>query len=168
MKAHMTKGTIDFLQKLAEKNPDQNIKLMQSNEGGLAYYEHNPKKLFQSGRTFEILEETGVILQNGYVVMNNIPVAEESQPIFEDRFKKRKQAVENMPGFQAFRLLRPEKGEIYVVLTQWATKKHFEDWKASDVFSEAHKNEAVKSSSYLFKNAYVADYMMYEEEEDQA
>lgn len=162
----MTNGTIDFLQKIVEKYPQFNLKLMQSNEGGLAYYEHSPTKIFQSGRSFEILEELGEFRESGFVVMNNIPVAEEGRPVFEDRFRKRKQSVETMPGFQAFRLLRPIKGDTYVVLTQWASNNDFEKWKKSDVFSEAHKNEAVKSSSYLFKSSYVASYTMYEEEEE--
>lgn len=167
MKAYMTTGTIDFLLKLDKEHPNLNFRLMQNQEGGLAYYEHSPQEIFQSGRKYEILEETGEIQESGYVVMNNIPVAEEGRPVFEDRFKKRKQSVEAMPGFYAFRLLRPVRGETYVVLTQWASAKDFENWKESDVFSEAHKKEAVKPSSYFFKNSYVSTYSMYEEEEEE-
>jgi heme-degrading monooxygenase HmoA len=162
----MTVGTIDFLLKLDEKYSDLHFKIMENREGGLAYYEHSTEDVFESGRKFEIIEETGEMQDTGHVVMNNIPVSEEGRPVFEERFKDRKHAVEDMPGFYAFRLLRPIRGEKYVVLTQWASTKDFENWKESDVFSEAHKKEAEKPSSYLFQNAYIAAYNMYVEEEE--
>lgn len=166
VKAYMTIGTIDFLEKLDEKYPELEFKLMENREGGLAYYEHSPKEVFETGRKYEILEKAGDMQDTGYVVMNNIPVPEEGKPLFEDRFKKRKGAVETMPGFFAFRLLKPLKGDKYVVLTQWASQKYFEYWKESNVFSEAHETPAEKPSSYLFQNAYISTYKMYVEEDE--
>lgn len=99
--------------------------------------------------------------------MNNIPVAEDSRALFEDRFKRRKQSVASMPGFQAFRVLRPLKGTTYVILTQWAKKKDFEYWKSSSEFQKAHELDQVKPSSYLFKNTYIATYDMYIEEDEE-
>lgn len=162
----MTNGTIDFLLKMEKKYEELGLKLMENNAGGLLYYEHPTEEIFQAGRKFAILEDAGSILETGYVVMNNIPVDEESRALFEDRFKRRKRTVEAMSGFQAFRVLRPYKGSTYVVLTQWASKKDFEDWKSSDVFQAAHQFDTVKPSSYFFKNAYIATYDMYVEEEE--
>ncbi|MEJ8766494.1 antibiotic biosynthesis monooxygenase [Oceanobacillus sp. HCA-5259] len=167
MNAYMTNGTIDFLLQMEKKHEELDLKLMENNAGGLLYYEHPTKEIFQSGRKYEILEATGEIQQRGYVVMNNIPVAEESRALFEDRFKRRKHSVEAMPGFQAFRVLRPYKGTTYVILTQWSSKKDFEYWKASGEFQEAHELDQVKPSSYLFKNTYLATYDMYVEEEEE-
>lgn len=163
----MTNGTIDFLLKMEQKHEELELKLMENNAGGLLYYEHPRKEIFQSGRKYEVLEATGKIHERGYVVMNNIPVAEESRALFEHRFKQRKQSVASMPGFQAFRVLRPLKGTTYVILTQWAKKKDFEYWKSSSEFQKAHELDQVKPSSYLFKNTYIATYDMYIEEDEE-
>lgn len=163
----MTNGTVGFLLKLAEKHDNLGMKLMHNNEGGLAYYEHNRKKVFQAGRGYEIVETIGKIQDAGYVVMNHIPVDEENQPTFEERIGRSQHLVEVMPGFLAFRFLKPLKGNMYIVLTQWRTKKDFNRWKGLDEFHETHQPATVKSSTYLFESPHIAYFKMYTEEEDE-
>ena len=166
MKAYMTNGTVEFLLKLRKKNPEINLHLMHNSEGGIAYYENHEKKLFQSGREYEILMQTGDNLEEGFVVMNNIPVSDESKPGFEYRFKNRTNSVEGMPGFQAFRLLRPTKSNTYVVFTQWESAKDFENWKESEQFKEAHKNQSSKKPANFLERPFLTICNMYTEEED--
>ncbi|RDW18224.1 antibiotic biosynthesis monooxygenase [Oceanobacillus arenosus] len=165
MKAYMTNGTIDFLLKLKEKHQDIQLYLMTNSENGAAYYENSNKKIFSAGREYEIVIETGVWKDEGYIVMNNIPVQEEEQPAFEYRFKNRKNAADAMPGFTAFRLLRPIKGNTYVVLTQWHSSKDFSNWKNSEQFKQAHKNQAAKPSAYFPERPFITEYQMYVEED---
>ncbi|MBN6204850.1 antibiotic biosynthesis monooxygenase [Ralstonia pickettii] len=167
MKAYMTNGTIEFLKTLVEKYSSLSLRLMYNNEGGLAYYEHPNKEVFQSGRGYEVLTAVGEIQEFGFIVMNHIPVPEESQPVFENRFVNRQQTVETMPGFQGFRLLKPKRGNTYVVLTQWTSIKDFENWKNSAAFAEAHKKQAAKPQAHFSEKPYVATYTMYTEEDDQ-
>ncbi len=95
--------------------------------------------------------------------MNNIPVADEGKATFEDKFKQRQQSVENMKGFQAFRLLRPNKGNTYVVMTQWASEDDYENWKNSDQFKQAHKDGAdTKPPAYFLDQPFVTNYHMIE------
>ncbi|WP_010650085.1 antibiotic biosynthesis monooxygenase family protein [Oceanobacillus massiliensis] len=164
MKAYMTNGTIDFLQKLDKKHPEFNLHLMSSSESGIAYYENNNKKLFNAGREYELLMQTGEIQKEGFVVMNNIPVADDSKPGFEHRFKNRTNAVEGMPGFQAFRFLRPLQNNTYVVLTQWSSAADFENWKASDQFKEAHKGQAAKQPAHFTERPFITTCTMLEED----
>ncbi|WP_405103285.1 antibiotic biosynthesis monooxygenase family protein [Oceanobacillus sp. FSL H7-0719] len=166
MKAYMTTGTIDFLKTLEEKYSGIALRLMYNSEGGLAYYEHVDKTVFQSGRAYEILTAAGEVLETGYIVMNHIPVPEESQPVFEDRFINRQHTVETMPGFQGFRLLKPKRGNTYVVLTQWASVKDFDNWKNSAEFAGAHKKQTTKPPAHFSEKPYVTTYLMYTEEED--
>lgn len=166
LKAYMTNGTVDFLEKLEKKHPELLLKLMNNNEGALAYYEHPTKSIFQSGRTYEVLTTVGDVKATGYVVMNNIPVSIEGKPVFEDRFVNREQTVENMPGFQAFRLLRPTRGNTYVVFTQWASKTDFENWKNSPEFADAHKKQTAKPPAYFAERPFISTFHMYVEEED--
>lgn len=106
-------------------------------------------QFFEEGREYEIVDSVGSLQPKGYVVMNNIPVADEGRPVFEDRFKNRAGNVENMEGFQAIRILRPVKGNTYVVLTQWRNAQDFEDWKNSQSFEQAHKNSGPKHEKNL-------------------
>lgn len=167
MKAYMTNGTIEFLKTLVEKHSSLAFRLMYNNKGGLAYYEHPNKAVFQSGRAYEVLTAVGEIQESGFIVMNHIPVPEESQPVFENRFVNRQQTVETMQGFQGFRLLKPKRGNTYVVLTQWASIKDFENWKNSTAFAEAHKKQTAKPPAHFSEKPYVATYTMYDEEDDQ-
>lgn len=165
MKAFMTNGTLDFLDKLTKKHKEFNFHLMKSASSTLAYYESNGKSVFGAGREYVIRFENGKILEDGYVVMNNIPLMEEGKPIFIDRFRQRQNDIYMMPGFQAFRLLEPIKGNTYIIFTQWASKKYFEKWQESDDFAKSHYNQAVKPPAYFAKRPFISTYQMVNEED---
>jgi len=160
MKAFMTNGTVDFLQKMNVKHPDISFSLMSNNSGALAYYEAEKKNVFSSGRVYDIIATKGEIGQEGFVVINNIPIKDEGKPVFEDAFKKQQDAVESMPGFQAFRLLRPQKGNTYVVFTQWESEIYFKHWKDSDEFKQAHAEQATMSPAYFAERPFINKYYM--------
>lgn len=167
MKAYMTNGTVDFLLKLNDQHPNLHFHLMTSPSSTLAYYEGNVKNVFVSGRAYDVLIHTGELQEDGFVVMNNIPVTEEGRPVFEERFKKRQHAVDAMPGFQAFRLLKPHKGNTYIVFTQWRRKVDYENWKNSEQFSEAHKKSSVKPPAYFADRPFLMSYHMYNSDEEE-
>src|SRR5699024_11640956 len=124
------------------------------------------RNVFSSGRAYEVLITKGKIQEEGYIVMNNIPVTDEGQPIFEDRFKQRQDEVDAMPGFQAFRLLRPLEGNTYVVFTQWASEQDFTNWKNYDQFKESQKGQATKPPTYFADSHFITSYhMIYQDEE---
>ncbi|GGA73616.1 antibiotic biosynthesis monooxygenase family protein [Ornithinibacillus halotolerans] len=162
MYAHMTNGTIDFLMKLTEKHPTIPFHFMSGTSKDVAYYEGVKKKYFQAGRSFEILVQLGEIQEQGYVVMNHIPVLDEGRPVFEDNFRKRKDEIHHQKGFQAFRLLKPLKGNTYVVFTQWDSANSYEQWKNSKEFQKAHTN--IKPPAYFADRPFVNVYQMIEEE----
>lgn len=164
MKAFMTGGTLDFLMKLAEKHKQHDFYLMKNSFSTLSYYESNGKSVFGAGREYTILFESGTILEEGYVVMNNIPLTEEGKPVFIDRFRKQQNNMTTVPGSQAFRLLEPVKGNTYVIFTQWASKKHFETWEASDEFVQSLHKE-IKPPAYFAKRPFVTTYQMVDEED---
>ncbi|WP_079480688.1 antibiotic biosynthesis monooxygenase family protein [Halobacillus salinus] len=162
MKVSMTSGTIDFLSKLKSKHPDASLFFMQDQDKAIAYCE-GEKSVFEEGREYETVDYLGNMKPEGYVVMNNIPVADEGRPVFEDRFKNRAGNVENREGFQAIRILRPLQGNTYVVLTQWRNAQDFEDWKNSQSFDDAHKKSGPKHKkkpSFIDGDAYITKYHM--------
>ncbi|MDC3425607.1 antibiotic biosynthesis monooxygenase [Aquibacillus sp. 3ASR75-11] len=162
MNVHITSGTLDFMMKMKEKYSDTAILLMQNQERALAYYESNENSLFQTARSYEIVEEKGELQQNGYVVMNNIPITDEGRPLFEDQFKKRAGSVEQTPGFQALRVLRPIRGNTYGVLVQWKDEESYNNWRNSDHFKQSHQTskEGKQHPPYFAGPSYAEHYYM--------
>lgn len=163
MNVFMTNGTVDFLRTIIEKNPNHNLFLMNNSETALLYEEtENPTKL-QEARKYEVVDAKGTVKQDGYVVMNNIPVTTEGRPIFEDMFKNRQGKVEDMPGFQAIRILRPTTGNTYIVFTQWQDAQSFQAWKDSQSFEKAHqKGKENKRPPFAAGPSYTTQYFMTE------
>lgn len=167
MKAFMTSGTLNFLEKITEKNAQLTFFLMNSASSTLAYYEGEGKSVFGAGREYEIVIKSGNIQETGYIVMNNIPLTEEGKPVFEDRFKQRQEDISSLQGLQAFRMLKPLKGSTYVILTQWASGEDYKTWKDSDDFTKSHENQAVKPPAYFAARPFVTSYSMVIEDEDE-
>lgn len=165
MWAFMTTGTYPFLKQLEKAKRQIEFYFMKSDAHVLAYYESDRKKsAFSAGRSYEILFKTGELKETGFVVMNNIPVTEDNRPIFEDRFRNRSRKIEVMPGFVAFRLLKPLKGNTYVVLTQWEKRKDYELWTESEQFKQAHDNK-MRKPAYYGDRPFVHTYYLIEEED---
>jgi len=73
------------------------------------------------------------------VKINAIEVPEGMGPELEGRFAARARAVEGMPGFQGFELLRPVSGETrYFVYTRWESEEAFQTWLNSPEFTQGH------------------------------
>lgn len=72
------------------------------------------------------------------VVQNRVPVAEGQEEAFLDRFRTRRGLVDARPGFVRNMVLRPIKGNHFIVLTIWESEEHFRAWTESDAFKEAH------------------------------
>ena len=63
------------------------------------------------------------------VKINAISVPPGAGPELEARFAARAGAVETMPGFEEFQLLRPVEGDDrYFVYTRWDTEESFQSW----------------------------------------
>lgn len=160
MNAYMTIGTYDFLAKLQEKHPKIPFYFMAGSSGTLAYYEGSHKNIFAAGRAYEILETSGDIKEKGFVVMNNIPVTDEGTAMFEERFKQRQSELDKTAGFQAFRLLRPKKGNTYVAVTQWVSETDFDNWKNSDAFKKQHQAGPAKPPAFFADKPFITSYLM--------
>jgi heme-degrading monooxygenase HmoA len=74
-----------------------------------------------------------------FVMMNRMKVPEDWQPRFEEVFKDRAKAVDRRPGFIKAEILKPVKGDTYIVMTHWEGKEHFEAWVGSEEYKEGHQ-----------------------------
>lgn len=67
------------------------------------------------------------------VKINAISVPPQAGAELERRFAQRAGAVESVPGFLGFQLLRPVAGERrYFVVTQWEDEASFVAWRNDD------------------------------------
>jgi|SRR5699024_3895774 len=170
MRAYMTSGTLDFLEKIAAKQSHLSFFYMTRASSTLAYYEdsENSKSVFAAGRAFDIMISKGEVLEEGYVVMNHIPITEEGKPVFENRLKQREEPIGLLKGLQAFRLLKPMKGNIYIIFSQWTSKDDYDDWKQTEDYKTSLENHAVKPPAYFASRPFINTYQMYIEDEDSA
>jgi heme-degrading monooxygenase HmoA len=74
------------------------------------------------------------------VVSNRIPVAKGHEASFEQSWRNRKWAIGSHPGFIRTEVLKPVKGNRYIVVTHWQSIKDFETGTASSSFMESHAN----------------------------
>lgn len=169
MKAHMTNGTWDFLEKIANKHSQYTFFLMNSESSTLAYYEtHLQKKsVFKAGRSYEVLVSTGTLEEEGFFVFDHHPLTEDGKPLVENRFKQNSDIMVGVGGLIAFRFLRPLKGNTYVTFTQWQSKEDYENWQASDRAKQLYAFKDVKPTAYFAAKPFSLYYSFFYPEEEE-
>ncbi|SOC16853.1 heme-degrading monooxygenase HmoA [Ureibacillus xyleni] len=138
---YLTSGTPDFMEKVRKKHSKEHMIVLHGSGNSLLLHETERKTKFATPRKFEVIDQLNSLEQKGYFVLNNIPVTDEGRPIFEKIFLNRASAFTQEPGFIAYRLLRPIKSDIYIVLTQWTGPHSFEAWKNTKKFTEAYSKQ---------------------------
>jgi heme-degrading monooxygenase HmoA len=76
-----------------------------------------------------------------FIAMNRFRVTRGEEATFEEVWAKRERRLNEVPGFQAFHLLRgPEQEDhtLYASHTIWKSREAFEAWTRSDAFRQAH------------------------------
>ncbi len=73
------------------------------------------------------------------IIMNRMTVPDEYRERFEEVFASRAGAVDTRPGFIRAEILRPHRGNEYIVMTQWESEDDFEGWVGSPEYIEGHK-----------------------------
>jgi len=79
------------------------------------------------------------------VVTNTFYVDSAHREAFEQRFRERMGAVEEMEGFVRFEFHTPVdhghiETETHAAVTYWESMEAFEGWTESEAFREAHHN----------------------------
>lgn len=169
MYAYMTTGTIDFMEKVRDKYKNEQMVMMHGGGHTLLLHETDKKKsVFQTPRRYEVVGALGALEEQGFFAMNNIPVSDEGKPIFEHQYKTLGEKLQAVPGFLAFRLLRPIGSDTYVLLTQWSEERMYKLWHESPAYKLANPEEFKDQGGatlHIFTSApYVATYKVQEEE----
>ncbi|RSD29290.1 antibiotic biosynthesis monooxygenase family protein [Mesobacillus subterraneus] len=168
MNLYITSGTADFLLKLKEKHAGETMVLMNNNESSILVHETNGKTVYSAPRKYEVIDSAGTFRNEGFAVLNNIPVTDEGRPLFEDRFLNRPRMIESEPGFIAIRVLRPVSSNTYIILTIWENESAFLNWQNSKAYDHAHKKRGTEAGidqtrPNIFESAsYVSKYYISE------
>ena len=84
-----------------------------------------------------------------YIAMNRFKVRLESTADFEAMWKARESRLNELDGFQEFRLLKGPEGEGYRLYSShviWDSEDDFRAWTKSEQFRDAHKNAGNKGT----------------------
>ena len=60
--------------------------------------------------------------------------------------------VDSFPWFVKNEVLRPVKGDSYVVMTYWESMEQFQKWMESDSFKKAHSGETLPKEAFAGEN----------------
>ncbi|MDV6377017.1 antibiotic biosynthesis monooxygenase [Sporosarcina sp. GW1-11] len=141
MNIYITTGTIDFMEKVKDKYADESMLLMNGGGHTLLLHETNGKSVFQTPRKYEVVGAFGNLTEPGYFALDNVAVTDEGKPIFEHRYKEMGEKLRDIPGFIAFRLLRPIGSDTYIVLTEWTDRRLYDLWRNSPGYKLSNPND---------------------------
>jgi heme oxygenase (mycobilin-producing) len=160
MYIYITIGTFEYLKGIELKYPSESMIIMVNENGALLLHETSKPSVFKVPRNYEVLGSSGLIIKKGFIVMNNLPVTEESRPVLEYQFKNLPGLVETEERFKAIRILRPLSTNTYIILTQWENEIAYEKGK-SVLDSEINKGYKNVVQSNMFTSApYVSKYII--------
>lgn len=79
-------------------------------------------------------------MKKGFVAINYITCEADYASRFEELFRSRARAIDQMPGFVSMNVLKPQReGEPYLVVSYWQSEEDFKVWTNSPEFLEGHK-----------------------------
>jgi heme-degrading monooxygenase HmoA len=87
-----------------------------------------------------------------YIAMNRFRIANRHIQDFIDIWKNRESYLEEVPGFEAFQLLRgpgDEEGTLFVSHSTWASLEAFQAWVGSEHFKKSHAGAKAPKGTYL-------------------
>ncbi|KAB8139014.1 antibiotic biosynthesis monooxygenase [Gracilibacillus oryzae] len=155
MKAYMTNGTYEFLNKLKNKHTISPFLLMNNRENAIAFYESEKQSIFQTGRNYEVIAKEGNLSEEGFASIIHLPITDEGRPIFELEWKDKLKRVGQLNGLIAARVLRPLRGNEYLILTEWADNKVYQTQK--DFFIEEEKSPYSSAGPNYTKTYHVGE-----------
>ncbi|WHY02031.1 antibiotic biosynthesis monooxygenase [Neobacillus sp. DY30] len=158
MNAYITTGTFEYLKGIEMSYPAESMVTMVNEDSALLIHETTKPSHFKEPSKYEVLASSGLIEKKGYVVIYNIPVPEESRPLFEYRLKDLPNLIEKEMGLNAIRIFRPLSSNTYIILTAWESALTFENSKTLLDSSIKKSYENVNYSNIFTSAPYVSKY----------
>ncbi|WP_210618521.1 antibiotic biosynthesis monooxygenase family protein [Mammaliicoccus lentus] len=147
MNFYITTGTYHFLQKIMEKYPNENIHHYTRQDTTVLIHETNGESVFAQPREYSVIESRGEFYDHEFIAASYIPVSEEMRHRFENHYTNIDSEFDRFEGFESFRLLRPKKGDTYMILLGYDSNESYEDFTKSAFFAEYFSREATRKFS---------------------
>ena len=87
-----------------------------------------------------------------YIAMNRFEINLGFEEGFENLWRGRKSRLNDVPGYQSFKLLRRESTEkhtLFASFTIWESEQHFKEWTESQNFRDAHSGTSAPKGTYV-------------------
>ena len=165
MNFYTTNGTPDFMERLIEKYPNEQLLLVHGESGKSAvFHETMGKTVFASPHKYTVKDAHGQLEQRGYFVLYHLTVEGSSREIFFNHFSNVRDALQSEDLLLAFRLLEPKRSsEQIVFLTQWVGPALYEAWIQSNSYTENFSkllNVQTSSVQKIFEvDSYISKYI---------
>ena len=147
MNFYITTGTYHFLQNIMKKHPNENIHHYTRQDTTVLIHETNGESVFAQPREYSVIESRGEFYDHEFIAASYIPVSEEMRHRFENHDTNIDSEFDRFEGFESFRLLRPKKGDTYMILLGYDSNESYEDFTKSAFFAEYFSREATRKFS---------------------
>jgi heme oxygenase (mycobilin-producing) len=167
--SYITSVTPEFMELLQKKFINENITLMFGKDEGLLYHETSEKSVFQVPRKYEVVDSKGSIPEKGFALFHYIPTTKDFRPNFEHQLLNRPRVIDTAYGFFAVRVLRPLKGNTYLIITIWLDRDCLEKCQENEAIMEKmgkEKSIEVSKLSNYAGQSYTKEYIFGELEDN--
>ena len=133
MNFYITSGTSDFLQKLIDKHPNENLILLEGQGKAVVLHETNGKTIFSLPKNYEVADTFGELQQKGFFVLYHLSVEGDRRDLFKQQFIKASgDTLKNDASLISYRLLMPKKNNEHIIfMSQWGGPVSYEVWTQS-------------------------------------
>lgn len=141
MNFYMTSGTSDFLQKLIEKHPKENLILLEGQGKAIVLHETTGKSIFSLPKNYEVADAFGELKQKGYFVLYHLSIEGDRRELFKQKFLKVSgDTLKKDYSIISYRLLMPKKNSEHIIfISQWAGPASYEVWTQSTQYNAHFK-----------------------------
>ena len=87
-----------------------------------------------------------------YIAMNRFKISNNHLGDFIEIWKSRNSLLNEVDGFEDFKLLQGEKNDeftLFISHSTWKSQEHFKAWTNSDHFKKAHSGARAPQGTYL-------------------
>ncbi|UTH13336.1 hypothetical protein [Macrococcus equipercicus] len=143
MFTYLTHGSEYYMQRLIDKHKDRTFLKFAGPEDIVLYEESTAKSVFSSPEAFEVVEADGTMTSDVPVLLRYFQVSDERRKVAESSLS-RPANFSDYEGYQAYRLLRPLRGQTYCVVLQFSDESTLSDFKKSSVYRERYEDSVLK------------------------
>ena len=163
MNFYMTSGTGDFLQKLIEKHPNENLILLEGQGKAVILHETTGKTIFSLPKKYKVADTFGELQQKGYFVLYHLSIEGGRRDLFNQHFLNVSDILKKDPSLISYRLLMPQKNSEHVIfISAWGGPASYEVWTNSELyktkFESLFEMEASSVQKIFDGESYIATY----------